>query len=94
VPPVALSPPSFFFRSSAAASADPAPLAFPPQLLRGIAVGGAREQIEEAQDELDVRREQIGASRFRAAATSHTAAALLLLLDVRRLSLRHLLDAP
>jgi len=57
-------------------------------------VGGAREQIEAARDELDVRREQIGASRLRAAATSQTAAALLLLLDVRRLSLRHLLGAP
>ena len=57
-------------------------------------MGGAREQIEEAQDELDVRREQIGASRFRVAATSHIAAVLLLLLDVCRLSLRHLLGTP
>jgi len=62
--------------------------------LRGIAVRGAREQIEAAQDELNVRREKIGASHFRVAATSHIAAVLLLLLDVRRLSLHHLLDAP
>ena len=59
--------------------ADPAPLAFLPQLLRGITVCGAREQIEAAQDELDVRREQIGASRFRVVATSHIVVALLLL---------------
>jgi len=49
----------FLLRLSSSAApllpADPAPLAFLPQLLRGIAVGSAREQIEAVQDELDVR---------------------------------------